>query len=72
MFRNFHISISERHVDPPAPHEALTCRHPDDAHLTHSGRCLPRSDGPVIRVEKEALRAGVYELLNERIRRVKE
>jgi hypothetical protein len=28
-------------------------------------------DGPVIRVEKEALRAGVYELLNARIRRVK-
>jgi NAD(P)-dependent dehydrogenase (short-subunit alcohol dehydrogenase family) len=27
-------------------------------------------DGPVIRVEKEALRAGVYEMLNNRIRRV--
>jgi hypothetical protein len=27
-------------------------------------------DGPVIRVEKEALRAGVYELLNKRIRRI--
>ena len=27
-------------------------------------------DGPVIRVEKEALRAGVYELLDRRIRRV--
>jgi len=26
-------------------------------------------DGPVIRVEKEALRAGVYELLRQRIRR---
>jgi hypothetical protein len=28
-------------------------------------------DGPVIRVEKEALRAGVYEMLNGRIRRIK-
>jgi hypothetical protein len=27
-------------------------------------------DGPVIRVEKEALREGVYELLNRRLRRV--
>src|SRR5258708_663257 len=27
-------------------------------------------DGPVIRVDKQALRAGVYELLNERIRRI--
>ncbi|KAF8256820.1 hypothetical protein EI94DRAFT_1693694 [Lactarius quietus] len=27
-------------------------------------------DGPVIRVEKEALRAGVYDMLNNRIRRV--
>lgn len=27
--------------------------------------------GPVIRVEKEALRAGVYELLNRRLRRAK-
>lgn len=26
-------------------------------------------DGPVIRVEKEALRAGVYEILGRRIRR---
>jgi len=26
-------------------------------------------DGPVIRVEKEALRAGVYEILDQRIRR---
>jgi hypothetical protein len=26
-------------------------------------------DGPVIRVEKEALRAGVYEMLDARIRR---
>ncbi len=28
-------------------------------------------DGPVIRVEKEALRVGVYELLNGRLRRAK-
>ena len=27
-------------------------------------------DGPVIRVEKEALRAGVYEMLDVRLRRV--
>lgn len=27
-------------------------------------------DGPVIRVEKEALRAGVYQMLDARIRRV--
>jgi len=27
-------------------------------------------DGPVIRVEKEALRAGVYQMLNDRVRRV--
>jgi hypothetical protein len=28
-------------------------------------------DGPVIRMEKEALRTGVYEMLNARIRRTK-
>ena len=27
-------------------------------------------DGPVIRVEKESLRAGVYQMLNDRVRRV--
>lgn len=27
-------------------------------------------DGPVIRIEKEALRAGVYEMMDNRIRRV--
>jgi len=41
-----------------------------DPDLTTSG-CpwvLP-DDGPVIRVEKEALRTGVYEMLNDRVRR---
>lgn len=41
-----------------------------DADLATSG-CpwvLP-DDGPVIRVEREALRAGVYEMLDKRVRR---
>lgn len=28
------------------PHEAFTRGHSIDAHLTYSGRCLPRGDGP--------------------------
>jgi hypothetical protein len=40
---------------------------PDDA--TSGCPWLLPDDGPVIRVEKEALRAGVYEMLDARIRR---
>jgi hypothetical protein len=70
-------------VDPRAPREAYSRRPSTDARPTHNGCRLPRSDGPgnydewvlpddgpVIRVEKEGLRAGVYGMLDARIRRV--